>query len=289
MINKVPLTSSILVILYNKKPADSSTLRSLAKYKFNNCSLTVVNNGPKRFDDNDILINEISRKFIQTNIEEYLENKPLSFVYNDFIAKHVDSDRFVLLDDDTTLTESFVLKINSNIWDVDLELPLITSPIDKEVYYPLVNNIPISAFGVLPSDSTFSIGSGLIINKSLVNKFRKSNIDLFDNHFALYGVDFSFFRRINKITKLSRISITSSTKLYHSLSRITGDPSRARLKERLYDQVLSARHYPSIKNSRPVVRDLVTYTLKSDFELVLLIIKTFVTGYHPRSKVVIGK
>lgn len=51
------------------------------------------------------------------------------------------------------------------------------------------------------NDKIISIGSGLVIYKSLVECFRKDNLKLFDERYALYGVDYSFFRRIQRIKK----------------------------------------------------------------------------------------
>ncbi|MBX9334992.1 hypothetical protein K5M56_27565, partial [Serratia marcescens] len=55
-------------------------------------------------------------------------------------------------------------------------------------------------------------------------------------------------------------------------------------RERLYDIILSARHYPDKSYIKGLIKSLVHASLRLDFSLVVHIISTFVKGYHPRCK-----
>ncbi|WP_213991156.1 glycosyl transferase [Sodalis sp. dw_96] len=280
----------ILVVLYNKEPKDSTTLISLLDYKFNNCSLIILNNGPKNIDNDNAVILNLKDIFNYVELENHIENVPLSIAYNAFITAHNDGDRYILLDDDTTLTESFVEQINQQKTFYDLELPKITSLINDIIYYPLVDDKPVIKDCIICSKSITSIGSGLIISKNLVEKFRKHNLNLFDTHFALYGVDFSFFRRMRNVTQMNeRFMISSSSTLYHSLSRIEGDSSLARSRERLYDLVLTVKHYPSKDNVKSLIKIFFKFLFFLDFFSILLICKTYFIGYHPRCRLYLKK
>ncbi|MCP5961216.1 hypothetical protein NL379_28800, partial [Klebsiella pneumoniae] len=82
--------------------------------------------------------------------------------------------------------------------DIDIELPKIISMSDNVQYYPLVNGAIEQKDGIISNaKEIFSIGSGLVISKGVKLYFIENKMELFDSHFALYGVDFSFFRKIN--------------------------------------------------------------------------------------------
>jgi len=280
-----PLASCILVVLYNRELKQSTTLQSLLKYNFSDCSLTIINNGPKAFDEDVVFINLLRSKFPLLNIETHLENMPLSIAYNSFFVTNKGSCKFILLDDDTVLTDLFASKINESNWQSDLELPKIISTLDNSIHYPYIDLKPVLIDCILPPDRTLSIGSGMIINKSLIEKFENHGLELFDSHYALYGVDFSLFRRIRMLhANGEQFIIETSSGISHSLSKIEGDTSLFRVRERLYDKVVSAKNYPSIKQLTPMFRTFIKYILLLKFSFVFLMIKTYWTGYHPRCK-----
>ena len=162
----------ILVVLYNKIIGESSTLKSLNCLENNNFDLIIINNGPSS------ILNDFKNHGIKidgfTHLVEYLWNKPLSNLYNDVIYKNPNYDRYILLDDDTQIPNTFMDDLNSNFEEsINLHLPLIKNISDNKIYYPRVNNKVIDHEVLLENISVYnefhSIGSGLVIYKSLVD------------------------------------------------------------------------------------------------------------------------
>ncbi|CAI0760708.1 Uncharacterised protein [Serratia entomophila] len=277
---------SILIVLYNKKLNESKTLKSLLSYKISNAELFIANNGPKNLEvGDDDFYNQLVEHFEKVQIANFIENRPLSVIYNDFIKSNAFSERFVLLDDDSDLPEKFINSINSKDDDFDLELPRIKSVVDGVTYYPLEHGRVITEDkDNLDVQSTISIGSGLIIRRSLVEKFSDAGRELFDERFALYGVDYSLFRIMRKIKVKNKIDFNIRTHSYinHSLSRTEGKTSEHTVNERLYDAILSARHYPSSNTIWILLRKIIKYTLNLNFKKITYIFSVFIKGIHPR-------
>ncbi len=272
-------TIAMVVILYGKSFEESKTLESLIRFKNQLDRLLIVNNGPKKLDIHDPFFITLSKKHKHVEFENQIQNKPLSWIYNDFI-NFVDVDYYVLFDDDTEINhdyENFLFQMNNN----DLELPKIISAIDGKLYYPKLNEKIISENGIIKNrDELFSIGSGLIISNKIKRVFCSYNLELFDSRFALYGVDFSFFRRLNKIEE-DNLLISSQTFLNHSLSGAEGVIAKWRAKERLYDEVLTVKYYtklPILRIGKRILREIVHFRLLN----VFTILNVFVSGKHPR-------
>ncbi len=66
---------------------------------------------------------QFSNVFDKVNVINDLNNRPLSPVYNQFIEGNKEAKYFILLDDDTEITQSFVDIIHSS--KADLELPRV--------------------------------------------------------------------------------------------------------------------------------------------------------------------
>ncbi|EIY5142794.1 hypothetical protein ML091_005605, partial [Klebsiella variicola] len=78
--------------------------------------------------------------------EEFLDNKPLSFLYNEVINKYQHADRFILLDDDSLLDANFFFDIDSNLSsenEVDLQVPKIIDNKTEIEFYPRYNGMPV--------------------------------------------------------------------------------------------------------------------------------------------------
>nr|BAT23767.1 glycosyl transferase [Klebsiella sp. 6177] len=84
----------IAVILYNTQIDDSETIKQLAVNVCDNCILIIVNNGPKKINKNSAVLDILVREYIGVEIREYIENKPLSWIYNE-VLNGFDSDRYV--------------------------------------------------------------------------------------------------------------------------------------------------------------------------------------------------
>lgn len=167
---------------------------------------------------------------------------------------------------------------------IDLELPKIISMADKNQYYPKLDGKLVLQKGLIKRNGNlFSIGSGLIISNKIKKIFLGRGLELFDSRFALYGVDFSFFRKLNKMGK-ENFLISSQTVLNHSLSGAEGPISMWRAKERLYDEVLTSKYYQNYKFLR-VLRLMLKKILKGDFNNLVLIISIYQSGIHPRCRI----
>jgi hypothetical protein len=282
--------TTILVVIYGKKIAESKTLTCLSNISYSDYNLIIFNNGPKKIfevaNDDDIL-KKIKDKGIDIELQEDIDNIPLSTIYNLIIATN-SMDRIILFDDDTNLSTSFFNEINT-CDDADLILPVILPESTGEPFYPAFNGRVFNKGDLLEqSDKIFSIGSGLVIDRKLIMKFSSSYKDLFDERFALYGVDFSFFRRLNILRNNGiKINVKICSSLVHSLSRIDKkEDSIWREHERLWDVVLSIRCYE--KNMIKFILSISILILKNLLPLridnLAIIFKGLINGIHPRSK-----
>lgn len=275
--------NAIIVVVYNKEIANSITLNTLVNYDFHNTRLVIHNNGPKEISLCGDIAKKIGEKFKDVELINCLTNLPLSVVYNEFIHANLGVDQFIILDDDSTITDDFVNAINSN--DSDLELPRIVSRADNVIYYPVEANKIISTDCELDPKTSFSIGSGLVIHRSLVEKFYRNNISLFDENYALYGVDVSIFRRIYQlIEKGESFKIKTSSYLKHSLSRTEGKESRFRIKERLIDVAITTRRYPTLRMHIHLLKKILINLASFQFGNVSSMLNAYCTGMHPRCK-----
>lgn len=272
-------TIAMVVILYGKHFQESKTLQSLLKFSHQLDRLLIVNNGPKSLDSYDPFFIALSKKHKHVEFENQIQNKPLSWIYNDFINS-INVDYYVLFDDDTEINlayESYLFQMDN----IDLELPKIISIVDEKQYYPLMNRELILEKGLIDSkENLFSIGSGLVISNKIKNFFLNNNKELFDPKFALYGVDISFFRRLNKLGRDSFL-ISSQTFLNHSLSRAEGVIAKWRAKERLYDEILTIKYYRAFSFLR-VLKATFKYILKLNIFYILVIFNIYFRGKHPR-------
>lgn len=283
----------VAVVIFGKQPTDSLTLKKLYSIKNINYKLLIINNGPAMVTIDDSLLQSfLNNKGIELSIENYIENRPLSIIYNEVISNNKVFERFVLFDDDSDLDDDFFSDLDATVQsNTDLQLPVI---LDKGViYYPVINGKPVqeqcmhSMNKLEYSDGLFSIGSGLVIYNSLVEKFNSINMKLFDDRFALYGVDYSLFRRLSMLRNLHiDVNIIISSKINHSLSRIDDKFSPWRHKERLYDIVLTEKYYSKniFSSLLSLIKLSMVELLKGRGRNVSLIIYTFFIGHHPRCK-----
>ncbi|MCG8706884.1 glycosyl transferase [Brenneria sp. 4F2] len=271
----------ILVVLYNKKIEDSTTIRTLCENNLNKTTLIIHNNGPHAVDFPDSISRKIKEKFDDVIFLNTTENKPLSFLYNDTIDKYDSTEKFVFFDDDSQVTDSFVRALYAD--DYDIEMPRIISLSDNLIYYPQANGKVVQEDDELDPFNLFSIGSGLIIHRRLIDKFRKNRIKLFDEHYALYGVDFSLFRNIYALHKSGEVfNLKTSSFLYHSLSRTEGKDPPFRKLERLIDFALTVRWYPSLKLYFIFFAKCIRAIFFLRWNEASVIISTYIRGNHPR-------
>ncbi len=106
---------------------------------------------------------------------------------------------------------------------------------------------------------------------------------LFDENYALYGVDISFFRRLWELEKNNvSFEIRINSTLVHSLSRTDTHQSLFRIKERLIDIGITAHQYPSFRRILSLTKNVVVNILKGNFSIALIGLLCFISGKHPR-------
>ncbi|AVN20008.1 glycosyltransferase [Acinetobacter pittii] len=272
---------ALVVIVYGKALEDALTIQSLLDFERKLDHLLIVNNGPRVIDENSAVLSALAQKHHHVVLENQVQNKPLSWIYNDFIQQY-DADYYVLFDDDTEINIEYQ-NILFTAQDIDIELPKIISMSDKVQYYPLVDGVIEQKDGIISNaKEVFSIGSGLVISKGVKQYFIENKMELFDSHFALYGVDFSFFRKINRIKQKSKVfNISSRSYINHSLSRAEKETNAWRDKERLYDLVLTLKYYYSYAELR-ILKLFLRKILGGKIKDALLILSTAFNGAHPR-------
>ncbi|QWT39996.1 hypothetical protein [Dickeya dadantii] len=282
--NKYNKKISILVVLFNKKLNESQTLSSLLQCQSSSdVSLKILNNGPQEIKAEGEVFQVLTSSFKDVMLESRLENAPLSKLYNEFIDSNLDSDYFIILDDDSHLDEDFIFNVYKT--DADVIIPRVLSVDDGDFYYPTQNGVVVEHDGWVDLSSLMSISSGLTFSKKLVSTMLSYYPDVFDEHFSLYGIDTSFFLRLRKIVKSdSPILLAKCVSIIcHSLSRIQKENvSKFRVVERLYDFAITARHYPEYVSRLWLFKRIVKYSMLMQFEYAWILFRYYVKGRHPK-------
>lgn len=275
-------TIAILIVLYGKKVIESETITSLLKTSINNIHICIHNNGPGKISIENEIYEGFKSKNINIDLVNCIDNKPLGILYNDFIKDNVTASKIVILDDDSTVTDSFVSEMMES--KHDLSLPKIFSKTDRKQYYPIKENKLLSDSGVVSDiKDFFSIGSGLIISRELVNLFKDNNIELFDENYALYGVDFSFFRRLTYLKHRGcDIKISLNCNIVHSLSRTESRQSIFRRKERLMDLAITTKRYTSLELIKSFIKQMVKSFFVNGPYVTYIVFISFLKGQHPK-------
>lgn len=285
---------AILVVLYNCQPDASQTLNSLAAirdlFQGRMVRVCIWNNGPAGIPELNVFAQKLMRLLgVSVASAETLENTPLSMIYNFFLSS-IASNRYLILDHDSTLSPGFIDNLLSQK-DIDFLVPHIL--VNGKVHGPILNGAIIENDRQLQlslGDSFISIGSGLTIYQSGLVKLKRHYPNVFDEHFALYGVDSSFWLRVMAAARNEHFAIACRSSLTHSFSRLeneTPETVRFRRKERGYDVGIILRRYPSAQRfftfakvvaKRPFVRR----PMLSTFPSILCALRGFVAGKHPR-------
>lgn len=265
-----------VVILYNKKAADSATIESLLKNITNdfNSKIIIWNNGNTccEFDHLDLC---------GCNVEliDNRSNQSLAKIYNSIISR-VNSNKYILLDDDSLLTKGyfkdlFTSKINTVCIPVITAGSCIISPTALKGHFSL---------GYLSRDTVLQgIGSGLALSRYIIDDILMTQDAVFDERFFLYGVDSVFFKKLFSLDKNQYISMIKGFE--HDLSRLDKKNNTSfRIKERSYAFGLYCRYYPDRKN----LISLLILTLKriyhkDDMYSIKYIFKAILSGNHYRA------
>lgn len=241
-----PYTASFLVLLYNKEIQYSNTLNQLldSKLSFANCQLTIWNNGPAPLVNRDV--DAFEKLGFSVTITETLENRSLAKIYNQFVDS-IQSDKYVILDDDSILNDGYlsdVLAVKSD----EVCIPIIR--MNDEVKGPRINKKMIKEPTLFSNcDRISAIGSGTVLGAKVADKIKAKEGTIFDERFFFYGVDTTFFLRLNRVEE--HIPFRVINNFSHSLSRYEKESERVRefrKKERSCTTALRLRHYKPLPN-----------------------------------------
>ena len=268
-----------LVCIYNKKIDCSETIKSLL-YSGNDfmfSRLIIWNNGPSSISldiDDDIKEKWHSIELIQT-----LDNKPLSYIYNQVIDRYP-ADRYVILDDDSKLTKKYIDAVICTHASVAVPAiyaqGMLRSPTVSGVFKP-------SPY--LDTDMVIAIGSGISVRSDIAQQLKSRYGDVFDSRFALYGVDTSFFLRLHELGLSNSIELIDGFE--HSLSRLENELqpiSNFRQVERAYDLGLTLRHYFTWQKAMFVLfKQIIKFLLgRSSWVQLRSVLMSYMIGRHPR-------
>lgn len=272
-----------IVVIYNKQLRDSITLRTLLNAPTNAHQKNIIiwNNGPFSVEDEF----NVQYKTENCQLIETLENTPLSLIYNQCINQNLSHDYFIIFDDDTELTTSYFEALE-NLNHADLLLPHIIDEHTKKNVAPTDNGKLITIDGEISLKKPGSVSSGIVISQNLINlikKYYKNTV--FDENFALYGIDSTFLMRVKKINRREKIKAISKGILIHSLSYSLKEDQKVksfRQKEMSYDIALTFRHYPSFGKFKTFMRDLNSIHKGNSTLTIKEILHCFWKGKHPR-------
>lgn len=251
--------------MYGKSFAESKTLLSLlsSKLQYDNCNLLVWNNGPTSILFDSKFLQKFKNKGFSITFVETVDNEALAKVYNKSVGMVI-SEKYVFLDDDTVLNDTYlneVLLLNGS----SVSVPLVYH--DSKNVGPVCNGVPVEKRGQYDSHSFIAIGSGMVLTHSLILEFQAEYSEVFDTRFYLYGVDTTFFLRLNKLSVRPKIKVISG--FVHSLSRLENESDVTKIfrkKERAYDYALTIRYYYS---TFKVVYLVFRLTLSTFFRFIL--------------------
>jgi hypothetical protein len=274
--NKRKYKLGVLVVLYGCEYRDSVTLLSLAELDVcKNTKLVIWNNGPIHVSDDLNLQNSFD-----VEIKTSIENLPLSYIYNLFLNQFI-CEKYVFFDHDSEICSNYLNKLK--IENSDLFMPRIM--VGGKCFFPtsrcslkaITENIKTDSHAIT------SIMTGICISEKLKYLFINKFNSVFDERFALYGVDSTFF---NRLTQIEKVEVSVFGDVQHSLS--SQDPveskSEFRRKERAFDVAIQLRHYPSKTMFKVFFLGVINSIATGDFSLATIYIKGFIQGVHPRSK-----
>lgn len=271
---------SILVVCYHCEIDQSRSITGVLKHVDGKCNVNVViwNNGPIQWSSQSI--DEIKSHSSNIIVVQTSENRPLSWIYNDFIEMY-SSDYYVIFDHDSDVNFQFI----SNLFSLRKELLCLPIIYSKGVAVNPTCNGLFNSGPYMKNQKVMSIGSGLVLSKQLVNILHKRWGSVFDERFALYGVDTTFFKRINKLNSSDLIRTISGFE--HSLSRSETESDRVqsmRRNERSIDLGLSLRLYPSFGLYWHLLKILVKESLGNDIVNFHIMMRSFFSARHPRTQ-----
>ena len=286
-----------IVVLYNSSLEQSATINSISDCLLDNIQLNLViwNNGPDYLKSNDInvLNNKVQGKNITFSIYQQTTNVALSKIYNYFINRE-SYDFIAILDHDSALNQDFFLNIiNSSSYDIIVPKIIASGwrSIEETVCFPTyINSVKVLDKDAFSVGEIFTISSGITLSSKLIKCIEKTQSYVFNEKFALYGIDTCFFQDVHKMN-LQSFNGKCIGSIKHSLATSQLDNgniniSSSRKLELGYDTILQ-RIYCKRKSTLSSSFFLIKNFIKRKNSLAHTI-KLFIclfTKQHPRSKI----
>ncbi|EMW0511514.1 hypothetical protein ACVD54_001570 [Enterobacter mori] len=271
---------AILVLLYNRKPSESTSFNSLDKAlqelstSCNNIKICLWNNGPDKLSSNI----DFKSPHYDTSVIETIQNESLSCIYNQFLEKY-DSEKYLILDHDSLVSIEYLNQCLNESFEYMIPTIVTQHGVQSPKVYKLRSYIG--------NETLLGIGSGICLSNEACNVIKGKFSTVFDERFYLYGVDSTFFLRLNKIGLAKKLKISKNT-ITHSLSKFEKEGvaiKKFREKERSYDQALTLRYYFSLFTFVTTFKKLLgcIFLNKSDINF-LVFISALISGKHYKSK-----
>lgn len=275
---------SILIVVYNCNISSSRTINGFlnSKVSLKNVNLVVWNNGPTYFDNVDF--SRLNAKGINTFFHQTIDNKPLSYIYNEFISRY-NSDYYIILDHDSFITDSYIESI-LDFHNSKAEVGVPSISVEGRYISPVVNG----KYTVGPytnKQRLIAIGSGITFSHNVALTLKNKYGNVFDTAFALYGIDTSFFLRLYQLGLIEKIKLIPG--FSHSLSRLekeSAEKTEFRNIERSYDIGITLKRYFSVFQLWYTIKILIKIFIGKSKLKPWLIIKSFFCGIHPRCRLV---
>ena len=181
-----------VIVVYGSKPAETPSLRSLARCRLDGCTLRTI------VWDNSLLPDEVDWSVLGL-CGEYVStpaNLGLSTIYNRVIASHLRQGEYLLLlDQDTALPDDYLLKAQAAITahpDIGLFLPMVrangrwASPVTYMCGWG--RQWTRRQVGEIASSRICAINSGMIISDA----YLLGSLPAYDERLRFYGTDTQF-------------------------------------------------------------------------------------------------
>ncbi|WP_165835698.1 hypothetical protein [Stenotrophomonas sp. SPM] len=220
---------------------------------------------------------------ISIEVLEDLNNTPLAAVYNS-VLELVPCQRLCILDDDSEPDERFIVSVCSNNC-VDLIVPQIAVSGVQHGPVRLGKFMAAGRHQIIRPCGFFAIGSGLAPSRALMNRVRESFGQVFDDRYALYGVDTSFCMRVERLARSRAIEVQCIGNIEHELSRLDPGASRNefRRRERGWDFGITLRYYFELRLIKPLLGVLLRGPVGGGSVSVFTMAKGYMRGIHPRA------
>lgn len=190
----------IIVVLSDKSYRQSTTLNCLMDKSYSESDLLIINIGPESLKFDKDFIHTLGFYVRSIDIKEYLDERSLSGIYNSIIRAQQQYDRFIFFDDSSSIKKGYLNKLDSYYSkNVDLQLSNLRNGADGKIVYPIVDQLVSQVRdGVIikTEQQIMSLGFGLVVYRSLIDKFYNMNQEVFDDSYSLYDIDCSFFIRL---------------------------------------------------------------------------------------------